>query len=968
MTNIDIQPYPPLRSHASEQQSNANQQQQGEQQQGHGQQQHSPNIPHHPGSWHAYGNSPTASNPSYHFTTPSSPSAPSPTTANRNGSGTPSQSHGQAQADGSGSQNGSSSSPGNNNDSAPQSHSNYGPDPNVPKPKPLACFRCKNKKGKCDDRMPICGPCVKANAECVRPSERKRKRTRKEMTEAELAEKERKARDSEKKARLAQASTDGGQSRADLDPRSQSHVPFMLPTPANSVPGSSPNYPTTAPASLFQAGTSTLFNMGSMRHPSQPSSDLLNGLANVASLSSPIYTTHPGVPDGGGIGSSASFHVNNLPPPPFQSNSSPRSVDTNEVVEALSKQIAFLEGDPGESSVLKVHYYRFSGSTAIHPGFNRIVIKLRSSAIPPLPVSGSLPSPHSPSSSNFNDINGHARILNNNDPSAPSGPVLASEPLDHSLVDVFFENFAQHFPFVKRERVNERLADGSMSAFLLNAMNAVAARFATAPARKPQEYIDAAWTLAMPLMRLPSRDIAAGLLLLSWAEFGENSESGLWNFAGLGMRMAIDLGLHKTTEDVDGDVCDGNLLFWSLYIMDRLLSLGTGRTVTITDDIIEVPLPAESELAPALNDGNETLPALPNPFCRVVCLFTICGRVSNILNGRRGHPRTLVGASSSGAEELQQLQNNLVSFLQSLPEPLKWSVDNFKRYAHHKHGGSFLFLHLWAHGILALIHHPNLGRNLSGYDTPLSTDLTRSIKLSLASSRQIADCLVFADLFDQQSYVVTPFMNQCLFIAGVAFVWEAQMEDGFLGMGSGGAGGGMGQGVNGRGPHGGSNMGDGGGGGVGGGGMKGTGSESAAFLSGLVRQNLSVMLKAMRKMQGYWAGISYIMSVLEQRASGLGWSKIDFSITSDKANTFISLPDAGLLRRIAGNGMSGISPKPNTPKALDLAHLMNPAPQSTDIANNWSFNTLLNSYQIEEVSASAAGFDVSSMFPEGWSW
>lgn len=64
---------------------------------------------------------------------------------------------------------------------------------------------------------------------------------------------------------------------------------------------------------------------------------------------------------------------------------------------------------------------------------------------------------------------------------------------------------------------------------------------------------------------------------------------------------------------------------------DRLLSLGTGRTVTITDDIIEVPLPAESELAPALNDGNETLPALPNPFCRVVCLFTICGRVSNIL-------------------------------------------------------------------------------------------------------------------------------------------------------------------------------------------------------------------------------------------------------------------------------------------------------------------------------------------------
>lgn len=130
----------------------------------------------------------------------------------------------------------------------------------------------------------------------------------------------------------------------------------MLPTPANSISGSSPNYPTTAPSSLFQAGTSTLFNIGPVRHAPQQSSDLLNSLANVASLSSPIFTSHTGVPDGGGLVSSTPFHVNSLPPPPFQSSSSPRSVDTNEVVEALSKQIAFLEGDPGESSVLKVHY------------------------------------------------------------------------------------------------------------------------------------------------------------------------------------------------------------------------------------------------------------------------------------------------------------------------------------------------------------------------------------------------------------------------------------------------------------------------------------------------------------------------------------------------------------------------------------------------------------------------------------
>lgn len=45
------------------------------------------------------------------------------------------------------------------------------------------------------------------------------------MTEAELAEKERKARDAEKKARLAQANSDGRQSRADqVSPRPVLHL------------------------------------------------------------------------------------------------------------------------------------------------------------------------------------------------------------------------------------------------------------------------------------------------------------------------------------------------------------------------------------------------------------------------------------------------------------------------------------------------------------------------------------------------------------------------------------------------------------------------------------------------------------------------------------------------------------------------------------------------------------------------
>ena len=41
-----------------------------------------------------------------------------------------------------------------------------------------------------------------------------------------------------------------------------------------------------------------------------------------------------------------------------------------------------------------------------------------------------------------------------------------------------------------------------------------------------------------------------------------------------------------------------------------------------------------------------------------------------------------------------------------------------------------------------------------------------------------------------------------------------------------------------------------------------------AFLTSLARQNLSVLTKAIKRMEQYWAGIAYVSSVLKQRAAG----------------------------------------------------------------------------------------------------
>jgi hypothetical protein len=58
-------------------------------------------------------------------------------------------------------------------------------------------------------------------------------------------------------------------------------------------------------------------------------------------------------------------------------------------------------------------------------------------------------------------------------------------------------------------------------------------------------FADNAKQLLVPLLGMPSPSVTAALLLMSYYELGMNSEAGVWNYCGLAMRMAIDLGLHR---------------------------------------------------------------------------------------------------------------------------------------------------------------------------------------------------------------------------------------------------------------------------------------------------------------------------------------------------------------------------------------------------------------------------------------
>lgn len=69
------------------------------------------------------------------------------------------------------------------------------------------------------------------------------------------------------------------------------------------------------------------------------------------------------------------------------------------------------------------------------------------------------------------------------------------------------------------------------------------------------------------------------------------------------------------------------------------------------------------------------------------------------------------------------------------------------------------------------------------------------------------------------------------------------------------------------------------------------------------RQNLSALLKAIQRLEHYWAGAGSVSNILEKRRSiclaltNMPGSGLPRVIPRALPTTFISLPDRGLLRR-----------------------------------------------------------------------
>ncbi|KAE8353355.1 C6 transcription factor [Aspergillus coremiiformis] len=301
----------------------------------------------------------------------------------------------------------------------------------------------------------------------------------------------------------------------------------------------------------------------------------------------------------------------------------------------------------------------------------------------------------------------------------------------------------------------------------------------------------------------PTLSVVQACLLLAYEEFGSNHDSGLWMYLGISIRMAQDLGMQKLQglkykygqsgvtpnavvtgqagklreEQYDEPQNSHHVLkdaqdsenqrawerervdtFWSIFFLDRVISSGTGRPVTLRDEDIELRFPLQSESL--LPNG------WPAPFPPLIRIIHLYGRVTDLINGIQD----VNHVTTDTLKRLAGMESDLTGIYQRLSPRLHFNAANFQAYVKAKEGTNFILLHFWFHALIVLLHQPTL---LNSFGGSIQHLYPNSRELSMSSAKTIADILSFSELVDGKSFIGNPFTSQPMYIAACAFLMES---------------------------------------------------------------------------------------------------------------------------------------------------------------------------------------------------
>ncbi|OAP64116.1 hypothetical protein AYL99_00088 [Fonsecaea erecta] len=479
-------------------------------------------------------------------------------------------------------------------------------------------------------------------------------------------------------------------------------------------------------------------------------------------------------------------------------------------------------GSSVTSSRNRVPYFRYFGPTAIVPGFKQMVVQVKDhrSGLPS--ASGESPAAGQQLDGNFAVDKDRVPIeipfydATDPDQNDPLITHLCETFFAHLGCNYPFLQRDRFLRDLEEKKVDAILVDAvcavaarfSGNLLLCRSIDPSIPLDAEGNVRRAfrgQPFAQRAMSAVIDTFSCPTMAVAQACLLLAYEEFGVDHDSGLWMYLGTAIRMAQDLGIQKLeglqlegrigptpktakhgqdgkaeeqrraeqqqklfrhlSEQGNSQLDDRRAseqeridTFWAIFFLDRAVSSGVGRPVTLRDKDIEISFPYRAD--------QQMINGYPDPFPAMIKIVHMYGRVADVLN----NIKEVSQVTPDVLKRLASMERDLTGIYQRLSPRLHFNATNFQHYVKAGHGTNFILLHFWFHTLIVLLHQPTLLHSFEGRIQQLFPD---SRELSMSSAKTIADILAFAELIDVKSFIGNPFTSQPMYVAACAFLAEA---------------------------------------------------------------------------------------------------------------------------------------------------------------------------------------------------
>lgn len=149
------------------------------------------------------------------------------------------------------------------------------------------------------------------------------------------------------------------------------------------------------------------------------------------------------------------------------------------------------------------------------------------------------------------------------------------------------------------------------------------------------DFFDVAMQHISGLFHSNNLETVQGLLLMTVFAVNERRRINSWHAIGLAVRTAIDLGLHRASTSSSSNNLTTEMqrrVFWSVYALDRNISISLGRPCSISDADFDMPLPGcysdeDLETGATPLEGRPRSPRDLSAFLHIVELRQIQSRI-----------------------------------------------------------------------------------------------------------------------------------------------------------------------------------------------------------------------------------------------------------------------------------------------------------------------------------------------------